>query len=164
MDRVKIILSRLYAIFCGLLAAVGIISIIAILFGVRPFVIVSESMQPEVPKNSLVLLDTHARFEDVEEGENIAYIQGQIEVLHKVTEVKEQEITVRPLSGNGKSVVKRDAFLGKEILSIPGIGDWTRRALQQRIIMIIAAAGLVIVGCVLMGKKREEVAVDETKN
>ena len=115
MDRLKSTAYRLYLLFCGLLAAVGFISIIAIILGVRPFVILSESMQPEVPKNSLVLLDTHARFEDVEEGQNIAYILGQIVVMHKVTEVKEDEIPVRPLTGNGRTAVLRDTFLGKEI-------------------------------------------------
>lgn len=132
MNRLKSTVSHLYMVFCGLLAVFGIISITLIFSGVRPFVILSESMQPEVPKKSLVLLDTHARFEDIEQGQNIAYILGQIVVMHKVTEVNEDEITVRPLVGNGRSVVKRDSFLGKEILSIPEIGEWVWKALQHK--------------------------------
>ena len=155
MDRVKSTVYRLYLVFCGLLAAVGFISIIAIFLGVHPFVILSESMQPEVPKNSLVLLDTHARFEDVEEGQNIAYILGQIVVMHKVTEVHEDEILVRPLVGNGVSVVKRDTFLGKEILSIPGIGEGAWKALQHKKIILVAALVLLIIGCIPKGKKRQ---------
>lgn len=148
MDRLKSTAYHLYLVFCGLLVAVGLISIIAIFLGVRPFVILSESMQPEVPKNSLVLLDTHARFEGVEEGQNIAYIPGQIVVMHKVTEVHEDEILVRPLVGNGVTVVKRDTFLGKEILSIPGCGERIWNALQHKKIIVAAALVLLIVGCI----------------
>lgn len=68
---------------------------------------------------------------------------------------KADEITVKPLVGNGRSSVRRDTFLGKEILSIPGIGEWAWKALQHRKFIVAAAIVLLIIGCIPKGKKRQ---------
>ena len=45
---------------------------------------ISESMHPEVPKNSLVLLDTRSNVTDIAVGDNVGYVLGKVEAMHKV--------------------------------------------------------------------------------
>ena len=133
---------------CVVLITVGTVSLIAVIIGIRPFVMISESMHPEVPKNSLVLLDTSSKIDDVAVGDNVAYLLGKVEAMHKVTERTDEELTVKSLADDGESVVTADTYLGKEILSIPAVGGWIRRVLDYKWIVIVMAGLLVIVGCI----------------
>ena len=149
-------LSNIYTVFCGVVIVMGIVSLIAVIAGIRPFVMISESMHPEVPKNSLVLLDTSSRLGDVAVGDNVAYILGKVEAMHKVTERTEERLTVRSLADDGESMVTASIYLGKQVLAIPGVGGCIRLMLGYKWIVIIAAAGLIVVGCVPRGQKEAE--------
>lgn len=71
---IKVTLSNIFTVLCCVVIIVGIVSLIAAVAGIRPFVMISESMHPEVPKGSLVLLDTSAFLDSVKTGDNVAYI------------------------------------------------------------------------------------------
>ena len=96
MMRVRSILANIYTVLCVVLIAIGIVSLIAVMAGIRPFVMISESMHPEVPKGSLVFLDTRANMTDVAVGDNVAYVLGKVEAMHKVTAIS----TVSPASSD----------------------------------------------------------------
>ena len=148
MMRVRSTLANMYTVLCVVLIAIGIVSLIAVMAGIRPFVMISESMHPEVPKGSLVLLDTRANMTDVAVGDNVAYILGSVEAMHKVSRIESDELMVKSLADDGESKVTADTYLGKEVLSIPGVGGWVRKALDYKWIVIMAAAGLIVFGCV----------------
>lgn len=150
---IKSTLSNLYTVLCVVLITIGIVSLISVIIGIRPFVMISESMHPEVPKNSLVLLDTSSKMDDVAVGDNVAYLLGKVEAMHKVTERTDEELTVKSLADDGVSTVTASTYMGKEILSIPAVGGWIRKALDYKWIVIIAAAGLIIIGCIPKGKR-----------
>ena len=154
MSRVKSTFSNMYMVFCVTLIVLGVISLTAIIMGIRPFVMVSESMYPEIPKDSIVLLDTNTPFNEIEVGQNIAYILGKFETMHKVTVAGKDELIVKSLVDNEKSVVGRDIFLGREIMSIPGVGGWVYTALHYRWIVIIIAISFIVWGCVPQGKEK----------
>ena len=148
MMRVRSTLANIYTVLCVVLIALGIISLIAVMAGIRPFVMISESMHPEVPKNSLVLLDTRSNISDAAVGDNVAYLLGKVEAMHKTVSVGSDEIVVKSLADDGESVVTADTFLGKEVMSIPGVGGWIRSVLNYKWIVIGIAAVLVIAGCI----------------
>ena len=153
MMRVRSTLANMYTVLCIVLVILGISSLIAVMAGIRPFVMISESMHPEVPKNSLVLLDTRGNISDVAVGDNVAYLLGKVEAMHKVVsidtgEAGEKTLIVRSLADNGESTVTVSTYMGKEILSIPAVGGWIRKALDYKWIVIIASAGLIVFGCV----------------
>lgn len=125
----------------------GVVSLAAVGMGLRPFVMISESMLPEDPKNSLVLLDTRSKMDDVAMGDNVAYLLGKVEAMHKVRERTDTELIVRSLADNGESTVTASTYMGKDILSILVVGGWNRKALDYMWIMIIASAGLIVFGC-----------------
>lgn len=186
----KSTLSNIFTFICCVVVFVGVVSLISVIVGIRPFVMISESMHPEVPKNSLVLLDTSSKMDDVAIGDNVGYVLGKVEAMHKViaispvsnesanpgvmdenlsagmvdnmtTErvengrVEDKTLVVKSLADDGESVVTADTFLGKEVLSIPAVGGWIRKALDYKWIVIVAAAGLIIIGCIPKGKKAE---------
>ena len=148
MMRFKSTLANIYTVFCVVVVVLGISSLVGVMMGLRPFVMISESMHPEVPKNSLVLLDTSASVEQVEVGDNVAYVLGKVEAMHKTASVGSDEIVVKCLADDGESVVTADTFLGKEVMSIPGVGGWIRSVLNYKWIVIGIAAVLVIAGCI----------------
>lgn len=45
---------------------------------------ISDSMHPEVPKNALVLLNTSSKMDDVAVVDNVGYVLGKVEAMHKV--------------------------------------------------------------------------------
>ena len=65
IKAIRSTLSNIYTVLCSVVIVIGIVSLIAVLAGIRPFVLISESMHPEVTKNSLVMIDTHSKLDDV---------------------------------------------------------------------------------------------------
>ena len=153
---IKSTLANIYTVFCIVVVVIGIASLVAVGMGLRPFVMISESMHPEVPKGSLVLLDTRSKIDNVAVGDNVAYLLGKVEAMHKVSRIEPDELIVKSLADDGTSVVTESTYLGKEVLHIPGVGGWIRKALDYKWIVIIAAAGLIVFGCIPKGKKPEK--------
>ena len=150
---VKSTLSNIFTVLCCVVITIGIVSLISVIIGIRPFVMISESMYPEVPKNSLVLLNTTSKMDDVAVGDNVAYLLGQVEAMHKTVSVSSDEIMVKSLADDGESTVTVSTYVGKEVLSIPQVGGWIRRALDYKWIVIVAATGLIIIGCIPKGEE-----------
>ena len=46
----KSTLSNLFTVLCVVVVVIGIVSLVGVMMGIRPFVMISESMHPEVPK------------------------------------------------------------------------------------------------------------------
>ena len=148
MMRVRSTLANMYTVLCIVVVILGISSLVAVGMGLRPFVMISESMHPEVPKNSLVLLDTRAKMTDVAVGDNVAYLLGKVEAMHKVTEKTDTELTVQSLADEGTSVIAPSTYIGKEVLAVPQVGGWIRKALDYKWIVIGIAGLLVVAGCI----------------
>lgn len=164
---IKSTLSNLYTVLCVVVVVIGIASLVGVIMGIRPFVMISESMHPEVPKNSLVLLDTRSKMDDVAVGDNVAYVLGKVEAMHKVVsidtgETGEKTLVVKSLADDGESTVTGSTYVGKEVLSIPGVGGWIREIVKYRWVVIVAAIGLVVAGCIPGKKTTVSGAVDRT--
>ena len=153
---IKSTLSNLFTVLCVVIVIMGLINVVGVVMGLRPFVMISESMHPEVPKNSLVLLDTDSKMGDVAVGYNVAYLLGKVEAMHKVTERKDEELTVKSLADDGESTVTASTYMGKEVLSIPQVGGWIRKALDYKWAIVAVAAVLIIIGCIPRKKDQNE--------
>ena len=98
---------------------------------------------------------------DVAVGDNVAYVLGSVEAMHKVSaispdtgenesggEVGEKTLVVRSLADQGTSVVKQSTYLGRQVLAIPQVGGWIRGVLDYKWIVIGLAGLLIVAGCV----------------
>ena len=148
----KSTLSNIFTVLCVVLITVGIVSLIAVIMGIRPFVMISESMHPEVPKNSLVLLNTSSKMDDVAVG----YVLGKVEAMHKTVSVGSDESVVKSLADDGESTVNASTYLGKEALSIPQVGGWIRKALDYKWAIVAVAGMLIIIGCIPRKTQKNE--------
>ncbi len=105
-------------------------------------------------KNSLVLLDTNARFEELEEGQMIAFRANNAEVLHRITDRSETGLIVTLDKGTGETVINKSLYVGKEVISFPFVGRWLRWVLDGRMwTVVVVAVGLIVIGCLPWGKK-----------
>lgn len=145
---IKTTLSNIITVLCCVVIFVGVVSLIAVIMGIRPFVMISESMHPEVPKNSLVLPDTSSKMDDAAVGDNVAYLLGKVEAMHKVSRIEPEELVVKSLADDGESTVTASTYVGKEVLSIPQVGGWIRNTLDYKWIVIGIAGVLIVAGCI----------------
>lgn len=159
---IKTTLSNIFTVLCCVVIAIGIVSLIAVIMGIRPFVMISESMHPEVTKNSLVLPNTTSKMDDVAVGDNVAYLLDKVEAMHKVSERTDTELIVRSLADDGESTVTASTYMGKEILSIPAVGGWIREIVKYKWAVILEAMALIVVGCVPRKDESEKAAVQRT--
>ncbi len=106
-------------------------SLALLLLGIKPFIIVSSSMEPAFTKGSLILINTRTQLSDVRIGDPIAYrADSGMLVFHRLV---------------GKNLLQGDAnkdpqyvelteknFIGTEFFTIPLLGDEVSKLLDNR--------------------------------
>ena len=125
--------------------------IVGILFacGIRPYITMSGSMEPEIMTGSVCFVNTKANYEDIQKGDIIAYetpIGGL--VTHRVTEVTSEGLETK---GDNNEVfdgisTTAENFRGKTLFSVPYVG-YILKALQQPvnfIIVLVIVAGIFL--------------------
>ena len=109
--------------------------------GIKTYVIVSGSMQPELDIGDIVVVKDIEENE-LQEGDIISFREGQSVVTHRIIEIenKDNQKQFKTKGDNNNSVdinpVKLDAIEGKVITSIPLIGNLAIM-LQGKITIII---------------------------
>lgn len=114
-----------------LLTLLGMLSILLILvpylFKIKPQIVLSGSMEPEISVGSLVYISENIPPEEIQEQDVIAYRRGeQMQVLHRVIQVDEKK---KKFQTKGDANEKADPgmvdfsqYVGKEVFSIPYLG------------------------------------------
>lgn len=95
------------------------------LAGVRAYVVMSGSMEPEIKTGSLCFVNTRAAYDEIREGDIIVYsnVAGAL-VTHRVERITENGIETRGDNNDvtdGISTTEKN-FMGETILSLPGAG------------------------------------------
>lgn len=94
-------------------------------FGVRPYVVLSGSMEPQIHTGSICFINTRASYEDVEAGDVIAYeAASDMVVTHRAVRVTRTGIETK---GDANDVsdgitTTKDNFKGKLVFDIPRAG------------------------------------------
>ena len=154
----KQITMRLHIVLMIVLITLAVVAIIALALGVRPRILVTSSMEPSIYKNSLVLINTNAKYEELEEGEVIVFRAGNTEVMHRITGISEDgKLVVTPDKGQGLTLVEKATYVGKEVIAFPIIGGWLRSILEHgKAVVIGLGLVLVVLGCLPYGKARRK--------
>ena len=114
MSRGKWFLILLATLMAGAMAAGGI----------RLYVVMSGSMEPEIPVGSLCIIDTHADYDEVQAGDVIAFWRGRSLVTHRVVAVTPDGLETKG-DANERSdgiTTQEDNFHGKYVGDVPYIG------------------------------------------
>lgn len=154
VNDMKEMLKNLYTVLMCVLIVLVAIATIGLKNGIQTRILVTSSMQSAVNKGSLVLLNIKTPWEELEEGDIIAFRSSKTEVMHRVTAVTDEGLILRPDNGNGESFVTRDMYVGKEIIAFPYIGGMIKPVILNGNKFVIGAAiAMILVGCWGLGKK-----------
>ena len=114
-----------------LLTLLGMLSILLILvpylFKIKPQIVLSGSMEPEISVGSLVYISENIPPEEIQEQDVIAYRRGeQMQVLHRVIQVDEKKKMFQTKGDANENadpgMVDFSQYVGKEVFSIPYLG------------------------------------------
>jgi len=135
----------------GLFLAVGALTAVLFCFGIRPYVVVTGSMEPSVHLGSVCFIDMAYPYNDVKAGDIIAYQKGELLVTHRVERALPNGLVTKgdaaPETDN--AVVTQNNFGGKVIFIIPFVGYIsilmkTNPSLCAAVILIVIVADYVI--------------------
>lgn len=143
----------LFSIYRWILYPVVIIylllSVAPLVAGIRPYIVLSASMEPTIMTGALGYINTHDR-EDVGTGDIVAFTMGdEITVLHRIIAENEDGTFVTKGDNNETedfAALHKSQILGKVAFSIPKLGYLT--SWLQTTQGMIVAIGLVLVGLI----------------
>lgn len=120
-------------LFSCVLAVALCLCVMIFFFHIKPVVVVSGSMEPEIPVGSLVFIDQ--RDQSVDPGDVIAYRVGDTMIVHRVVDQNNDGTYITKGDSNDTAdpaSVTKQQIVGKEIFCVP-------------------KAGLLIIGAVAIG-------------
>ena len=157
----KTTIRNIYTVLCALVIATVVMLAVAVIAGYQPKVLVSESMEPEVIRDSLVFVDTHTELSDVAVGDNVVFRLEGIEILHKVKAVHTDDgvvesVIVSGIGSDDETVVDSSTFIGRQGATFPRLGKyfyWVEKDGMWAGISV--AVVLILIGCVPWKDKKK---------
>lgn len=140
------ILKNLITITAALAGIIGVLALILVLAGFRPFILKSESMEPIYTKGSLCWVNTRVDLDSVEVGDVLVYRSpANTLVLHRLVEKERSDDTsTLPVTMQGDAnSMSQDVtlssinFIGREAFTIPRLGVMVEHILSNNAIWFI---------------------------
>lgn len=132
--------------------AVVIVAVVMLACGLRPYITMSGSMEPEIHTGSVCIVNTKADYENIQVGDIIAFkLSSGGLVTHRVISITEDGMETK---GDANEVsdgisTTSENFHGKTLFSIPYVG-YGIKALQEP--QNVAIALVIIVAIFIMGQ------------
>ena len=150
------LLKNLVAVSAAISAIIGLVALILVIAGFRPFILKTQSMEPIYSQGSLCWVDTRVSLDSLEVGDALVYRSpANSLVLHRLVGIREPN-TPSSLS----AVMQGDAneltqnvelshinYVGREAFSIPGLGSAVDELISHHIIWITVAL-FILLACV----------------
>lgn len=145
-------------IFQFLTITIGIIVItlflIPRLFGIKPFVVLSGSMEEAILTGSVIYVNTNIKAEDIKVGDVIAFNAGEKQVTHRVISINSDNTFTTKGDANkfaDINPVRFSNYMGKTVYSIPFLG-YIASVVQTKIgyAILILLIGLDIVSLIFL--------------
>ena len=150
------ILKNLITITAALAGIIGVLVLILVLAGFRPFILRSESMEPIYTKGSLCWVNTRVDLDSVEVGDVLVYRSpANTLVLHRLVDKSASvDTTDLPvvMQGDANSMsqdvtLSSINFIGREAFTIPRLGVVVEHILSNNAVWFIIVL-FVILACV----------------
>ena len=141
--------SFLRNLLLALAIAAGVVTLgclVALAMGLRPFILTSGSMRPLYTPGSLCLIDIKPEVEDLEIGDVVVYrVSTGALVMHRLVG---EGLLQGDANDEAQAVeLTRTNFVGREVFSIPGLGDFVTWVIEHKSAIIIIVIILVILAC-----------------
>ena len=147
------ILKNLITITAAVAGIIGVLALILVLAGFRPFILKSESMEPIYTKGSLCWVNTRVDLDSVEVGDVLVYRSpANTLVLHRLVEKERSDDTsTLPVTMQGDAnSMSQDVtlssinFIGREAFTIPRLGMMVEHILSNNAIWFIVAVFVLL--------------------
>ncbi|MBR1393318.1 MAG: signal peptidase I [Ruminococcus sp.] len=149
---------------CSFIASLVIVTaaVVVVLYicGIRPYVVVSPSMEPAIPVRSVCFVNERTPLEEVKVGEVISFeMSDGMPATHRVVSIDGGEYTTKGDANQTEdnSPVTKDNYIGKTVVVIPKVG--VLLSFLHRPAGIAAAGGIIALLLVLSfvpDKKKSE--------
>lgn len=112
-----------YAVF-GVIVVTAVLLMILYLIGIRPYAVKTGSMEPTIKIASLCFVDRRVAFEEIREGDIIAFRSGEMLITHRAVAICDDGIVTKGDANNAEdaSMVTSDNYIGKTIFWLKEIG------------------------------------------
>lgn len=122
-------MKKAISIFQYTTITIGIIVIMLFLvprfIGIRPYIVLSGSMEDEIKTGSVAYVDTKVKAEEIKVGDIIAFNMGTKQITHRVVSINSDNTFTTKGDANkvvDPNSVKFSNCLGKTIFSLPYLG------------------------------------------
>ena len=124
LHSVWTVIRRAASFLTTLIILVSVCITVLFLAGIKPYVVLTGSMEPAIPVNSVCFVNEHTPLSDIAVGDVISFHMGELLVTHRVTEISDGAYTTKgdANSINDASPVTKQNYIGKTICIVPGIG------------------------------------------
>lgn len=118
------IIKRIIHIWMILSVIVVSVVFVHLFIGIRPYVVLSGSMEPEISTGSLCFVNARSPYRKIKKGDVIAYEKGDMLVVHRSVKVTESGIETKGDANQISDGITTTAanYKGKMIYSIPFFG------------------------------------------
>ena len=169
MIVIKVLAKFLDVITVGIIiVCIGLVT--PILFHIKPYVVMSGSMEPKIHTGAVAYVDTNFTGAEAEIGDIIAFESGDIFVTHRVVDIDaSNELITKGDANDAEDIapISRDKVIGKTVFSVPFVGYVIERV-RGKLLMYVAALIIllnVMMNLLLSGaeddKKNKLLAIEE---
>ncbi|HAJ97916.1 MAG TPA: signal peptidase I [Ruminococcus sp.] len=118
-------IQKIISFLTSLLIFTAITVVTLYLLKIKPYVVITGSMEPAIPVQSICFVNENVPLENIEIGEVISFRLGEDTlVTHRVTEIHDGEYTTKGDANNTEDVatVTKENYIGKTTLVFPKVG------------------------------------------
>ncbi len=111
------IITIIYALLC-------LAIIITCLIGIQPTVVLSGSMEPNIPTGSLCFVNKKYPFDQLKKGDVIVYQVPRQKVIHRIVKIEEGGYRVKGDANENidRALITKENYYGKNLFTLPYIG------------------------------------------
>ena len=155
------VLKKIIDIITTIILIVGFALVLLYICGIKPYVILSGSMEPKISTGSVCFVNEKAKYEDMTVGDIIAFkIPTGASVTHRIINITDKGFETKGDANeesDGISTTKQN-FLGKNLFSIKNLGFTVEfiQSTRGRIVLITMIVFFLASGFLLGEPKKEE--------
>lgn len=121
-------MKKIISAFQAVSIVIGIILLIMFfvptIIGIKPCIVLSGSMEPQIKTGSIVYANTHVEVGTIKQGDIIVFNIGETQVIHRVININENSFITKGDANENEDLapVNLSQYKGKYIFSIPYLG------------------------------------------
>ncbi len=154
------IIQKVFDLICIVIfLAVSLLSILYII-GIKPFIMITGSMEPTIPVGSICFIDTKYSYQLLEKEDIIMYQAVNQKIIHRIVEKRDG---IYKTKGDAKEKIDvvditPSIYLGKYIFSIKKVGFLTSRIdnSKEKIIFLVVIISIYIIDYLIHCKNRQK--------